>query len=102
MVSLTTPNGQIVEEPSLADLSQALDTLLDGEDKEADLWLEHDSGWTLSVVTTGDLFLENNDEEGDRYWTVGPLPKEGILLLLQMLSSGNIEELRAQAWEEEE
>lgn len=101
-VTLTTPALQEIEEPTLADLSQALNDLLASEDDATDLWLEHDSGWTLSVVTTGDAFLENVADERDRYWTLGPLPKESLLLLLQMLAAGRIEALRDEPWEEAE
>lgn len=101
-VSLTTPAGQVVEGPTLADLSQALDEVLVGGDEEIDLWLEHDEGWTLSVVPTGDVFFENPDEDEEAYWTLGPLPKPEILILLQELCENKLDALRAHPWEEGE
>ncbi len=96
--SLTTPDGKIVEEPGQTALEAALDTLLNGDDPEADLWLEDDEGWALSVVTTGDIFFENI-HKGDSYQTLGPLERDELLRLLTLLAQGKLRELRAEAWE---
>ncbi|MDQ4078632.1 MAG: hypothetical protein M3220_20625 [Chloroflexota bacterium] len=98
--SLTTADGQTVENPTQDDLARALDALLESEDESADLWLEDDAGWALSVVPTGDVFFENLEEEG--YQTLGPLSRDYILRLLHLLSTGKIDELRAEPWEEGE
>ncbi len=95
--TLTTPGGQSIEAPSLAALTEAVDALLAGEDEAADLWLENDDGWALSVVPTGDLFFENVNK--DSYQTLGPLPREEIVRLLHLLASDNLADLRAQPWE---
>ena len=96
--SLTTADGKIIEEPSRADLEAALDALLSGNDPEADLWLEDDEGWTLSVVTTRDIFFENINN-GDTYQTLGPLERDELLRLLTLLAQGTVRELRAEPWE---
>lgn len=96
--SLTTPDGRIVDEPTPAELQQALATLLDGGDPEADLWLEDDDGWALSVVVGGDIFFENVNE-GDTYQTLGPLERDELLRLLTLLAQGKLRDLRAERWE---
>jgi hypothetical protein len=96
--SLTTPDNRIIEEPSAADLEQALDALFNSDDPEADLWLEDDDGWTLSVVTSGDIFFENINED-DSYQTLGPLERGDLLRLLTLLAQGNLRDLQAEPWE---
>ncbi len=72
--TLTTPDNKTVEKPNSTHLADALHTVLTHADLDADLWVEHDSGWTLSVTHSGDLFLE--DLTGDRkYWTLRTPPR---------------------------
>ncbi len=92
-------DDKTVDGPTGTDLAAALDGLLSGEDSQADLWLENDDGWALSVAPTGDLFFENLDEDSDRYQTMGPLERDEILRLLQLMADGNLDALRAEAWE---
>jgi hypothetical protein len=96
--SLTTSDNRIIEEPTPADLEQALDALFNSGDAEADLWLEDDDGWTLSVVTSGDIFFENINE-GDNYQTLGPLERDDLLRLLTLLAQGKLRDLHAELWE---
>lgn len=95
--TLTTPHDQI-ENPSEDDLAHALDTILASSNELDDLWLENAEGWALSVVPSGDVFFEQLDEEG--YETLGPLSRDAILRLLQLLAEGQLAELRAEPWEE--
>ena len=101
MITMTLPDGDPIEAPSEAQLADALDALLGGSDEAADLWLEDEEGWALSVVTSGDLFFENLEDDS-RYWTIGPLEREGILRLMALFARGEIDALRAEPWEEEE
>ncbi len=95
--TLTTPNDQI-ENPSQDDLALALDAILASRNELDDLWLENDEGWALSVVPSGDVFFEQLDGEG--YQTLGPLPRDEIERLLHLLAEGNLDDLRAEPWEE--
>lgn len=97
--TLTTSDNHTVENPKPTHLADALHTLLTHEDPEADLWLEHDSGWTLSVTTSGDLFLEDLTGDEEEYWTHGPLPEDEILPILISLAKGDIRVVRARRWE---
>jgi hypothetical protein len=97
--TLIRHDDQTVADPSAGELAEALDAVLAAEDDAADLWLEDDEGWTLSAVSSGDLFLENVHDEGDRYLTMGPLTRDEILRLLHLLAQGKVEALRAEAWE---
>lgn len=98
---LTTPDLQRIETPTRDDLGHALELLLHGDDPNADLWLEDDAGWALSVVPTGDLFLENVNE-GGRYQTLGPLPEVQLLHIMTHFIQGELEAVRAYPWEEGE
>lgn len=99
-VSLTTPTGQVVEAPTEEALASALASLLRGAEAEADLWLEDDDGWALSVVPSGDIFFENLDADEEQYLTLGPLPEHELLRLLSLLATGNVDALHEEAWEE--
>lgn len=97
--TLTTPDNKHIEKPTVSHLTDALHAVLTHEDEQADLWLEHDSGWTLSVTRSGDLFLEDLTGDEEEYWTLGPLPEAEILPLLTALAKGDIRTVRAQPWE---
>ncbi len=96
--TLTTPDGELIEKPTRDNLAHALELLLHGDDPNADLWVENDEGWALSVVPTADLFFENV-HEGDDYLTLGPLPESEILRLLDLFVQGDIQALRSEPWE---
>jgi hypothetical protein len=97
--TLTTPDNKTIEKPAADDLAAALHGVLGHEDEHADLWLEHDSGWTLSVTRSGDLFLEDLTGDEEEYWTLGPLPEEEILPLMAALAKGDVRAVRALKWE---
>jgi hypothetical protein len=97
--TLICHDDRTVDDPSAGELAEALDAVLVAEDNVADLWLEDDEGWMLSVVPSGDIFLENVHEDGDQYLTMGPLPRDEILRLLHLLAQGKIDALRTEAWE---
>ena len=86
----------LTSRPRLPRLFPGYDTILW---LDADLWVEHDSGWTLSVTHSGDLFLEDLTGDEEEYWTLGPLPEAEILPLLTALTKGDIRTVRAQKWE---
>ena len=98
-LTLIDPSGNVIENPSQTAIAQALDELLNGADADADLWLETDEGWALSVVPSRDIFFENLNEGGSSYQTLGPLPRDHILRLLHLLSQNKLAELRAEPWE---
>lgn len=100
--TLTTPDNKTIEKPTQTHLAEALHAVLTHTDPDADLWVEHDSGWTLSVTHSGDLFLEDLTGDEEEYWTLGPLPEEEILPLLTALTKGDIRTVRVQKWEKGE
>jgi hypothetical protein len=97
--TLTTPDNKTVEKPNPTHLADALRAVLTHEDPDADMWVEHDSGWTLSVTHSGDLFLEDLTGDEEEYWTLGPLPEDEILPILISLAKGDIRAVRGRKWE---
>ena len=100
--TLTTPKGETIEDPTEDTLANALRELMNDPDEHADLWLDHDNGWTISVVKSGDVFLEDTSDEKERYFTIGPLEEGDIVTLLAAMAQGDMNKVNSYAWEEED
>ena len=100
--TLSTAKGETIEDPNEAHLTAALRELMTDPDENADLWLDHDNGWTISVVKSGDVFLEDTSDEKERYFTVGPLEEGDIVTLLAAMATGDMDKVNSYAWEEED
>jgi hypothetical protein len=91
-------NGDTVWSPSARQRRTLLGSLT-ADDAEACVSLTHDGQWAISAFHSGLVCLENAGA-GEGPWHMTGIPVTDILELWQLLTEGNIQELRRLPWQE--
>jgi hypothetical protein len=90
--------GDAEQNPSLERMQELLSELDVADAEHPDLWLGHESGWTLSAHETGALVWENPDIAlGARY--MSNVPRRRVLELWLALARGDIDLIEREAWQ---
>ncbi|MBN8459946.1 MAG: hypothetical protein J0M04_19125 [Verrucomicrobia bacterium] len=91
--------GDSEDEPTEAKMRECLADLDTHDPEHPDTWLEHESGWTLSVFESGLVVLENLREDGEpRY--IQQVSREESLRMWLLLSRGALEEIESLPWKD--
>jgi len=90
-------SGATVREPSIEEMAALLESLRLAGSEHPDVFLTHESGWSISAFRSGIVWLENV-ETGDGPWHMRGLSFDSILELWGKLAEGRIESLRSLAW----
>lgn len=88
--------GDVIEEPSVEQMRQAL-AELDVEDVEhPDTWLAHENGWSLSAFEAGLLWQNLETDDPPRH--MDDVSRERVLELWLKLAEGKLAEIDAEPW----
>jgi hypothetical protein len=91
-------NGDSVWSPSPKQ-RRALLASLTADEAEACVSLTHDGQWAITAYHSGLVCFENAGA-GEGPWHMTGIPVTEILDLWQLLTEGNIQELRKQPWQD--
>ena len=83
--------------PSRARMAEILAELDHRDPEHPDVWLTHDSGWTLTVHEQGVLIWENLEQGTPRRHQHGRT-RDDILKLWQRLAAGFVDEIEREPW----
>jgi hypothetical protein len=89
-------NGDTVWSPSPKQRRALLGSLT-ADDAEACVSLSHNGQWSISAFHSGRVCFENA-ASGEGPWHMTDIPTTQILELWQLLTEGNIQELRRLPW----
>lgn len=96
----TTDRDGITElNPSVEKMQEILETLQDDIPENPDVWLTHDSGWSVSFFPSGLAILENEELEAESK-QLTDVSSDKALQLWQLLAQGKIDTLLEGNWEE--
>jgi len=87
--------GESFSDPAVEKMRELLDGLKDADEEHPDCWLQHESGWSLSLSRSGRLIWENVEEEGEPRHSIN-VSSEKTLELWKLLSVGKIQEIDAE------
>ena len=91
-------NGDSVWSPTPKQRRALLGTLT-SDDAEACVSLTHNGQWSITAYHSGLVCFENTGA-GEGPWHMTGIPTTQILELWQLLTEGNIQELRKQSWQD--
>ena len=83
--------------PKEVDLRAALAELAKPDEEHPDCWLSDENGWTIAAHQSGKVVLEN-PESDEGPWHMKNQTHESILDLWRLLQAGDIQAIRAKAW----
>jgi hypothetical protein len=83
--------------PKEVDLRAALAELAKPDEEHPDCWLSDENGWTIAAHQSGKVVLEN-PESDEGPWQMKNQTHESILDLWRLLQAGDIQAIRAKAW----
>ena len=84
--------------PRLEVLTHLLDELVPG-DERADVWVAHESGWSLSVFSDGVVIWGNPARDDVPHAHMRGVPREKIVELWKLLARGEIAPILAEPWQ---
>ena len=89
--------GATISSPSESQMQQLLASLTSGDLEHPDVSLTHESGWSISVFSTGLLVFENvESREGP--WHMRDVTFSRAQEFWLMLAAGKLKELRSLPW----
>ena len=94
---VTPRRGDSEDEPSESRMRDLLAELNEHDPEHPDVWLTHETGWTLSVFESGLINWENLESKTEPRHQVG-ISREKALSLWVKLSRGEIAEVEAEPW----
>jgi hypothetical protein len=89
--------GNPLQWPGDFEMKQLLDSLSPRDPEHRDVSLNHQTGWSITVLNGGRVIFENV-KTGEGPWHMNGKPRDEILRLWKMLSEGEIESLQEQPW----
>jgi hypothetical protein len=85
------------QDPTEADLRDALGELAKPDEEHPDCWLSDETGWTIAAFQSGKVVLENvESDEGP--WYMEDQTNDQIAELWRLLQIGDIETIRQKPW----
>ncbi|WP_157995654.1 hypothetical protein [Thermomonospora amylolytica] len=92
--------GRMVEDPSPEEIAEIL-AELDGpeDDEHPDVWIDHDSGWSLSAFSSGLLIWEKPEPAPEECpFHMKDVPRALIERLFLALAADDLETMHKQPW----
>ena len=89
--------GDMERDFPICRFGELLDELSDVDDEHPDVAVTHESEWSLSILGSGFVCLENVEED-DCPVHMGPLDRQTTLRLMVAVAEGRIEEARSEPW----
>jgi hypothetical protein len=94
---LTKRWGEAITNPTIDDLSSALNQLNQSDPEHPDCWVSDALGWTISVSENGKVIFENL-ETGEGPWHMRDVSREESRDLWLLLISDDLSSIRSKPW----
>jgi hypothetical protein len=79
-------------------MREVLDELDASDPEHPDVWLTHESGWTISAYESGLVVWENPEQRTEPRHMTG-IAREAVLAMWIELSRGDLAAVEAQPWQ---